>query len=167
MEKLKKRTFGILFFLFANIIYSQTGSLEGKIFDGKINVGFPGVNLILKNIDNKSYGTQTNINGYYKFENLKVGVYSLKISYIGIREKVIENFIIEAGQKEYNLIFPEPCIETDGICPKNHSDNIIPIVYGLPNKRMIAKSKKGIVKLGGCDPSFCEKWYCKTHNISF
>jgi hypothetical protein len=164
---MQKRTFRILFLLFVNIIFSQTGSLEGKIFNEKINVGFPGVNIVLKNSENKIYGTQTDINGHYKCENLKVGTYTLKISSIGFREKVIENFIIETDQKEFSLIFPEPCMETNRICPKNHTDNIIPIVYGLPNKRMMSKSKKGRIKLGGCDPSFCEKWYCKTHNISF
>jgi len=167
MKKLQKSTFGILFFLFANIIFSQTGTLEGKIFDRKIDIGFPNVIIVLKDNENKSYGAETDSNGYYKIEDLKPGSYLLKISYPGIRDKVIENFVIEEKLKEFNLIFPEPCEEKNKVCPKNHTDNIIPIVYGFPNKRMMNKSKKGKIKLGGCDPSFCEKWYCKTHNLNF
>ena len=157
----------IIFLLFTNVLFSQTVSLEGKIFDGKINLGFPGVTIILKDVENKSFGTQTDINGNYKLENLKIGIYTLLISYVGIREKVFENFKIVSEKKEFNLIFPEPCVKKNKVCPENHKDNIIPIVYGFPDKKMMNKSKKGKVKIGGCDPSYCEKWFCKTHNISF
>lgn len=167
MKKLHKRILCLLTFLFVNILFSQVGSLEGKILDRENNQGFPGVILILKDSENKTFGTQTDIEGKYKFENLSAGVYTLKISSIGIRDKIIENFVIEPKPKEFNQIFPEPCAEVSKICPKNHSDKIIPIVYGLPSKKMQTKSKKGKIKLGGCDPSYCEKWYCKTHDLNF
>ena len=50
-------------------------------------------------------------------------------------------------------------------CPKKHSDNIVPIVYGLV---VLKKEYKDSVYLGGCTVSECDpKYYCKTHKIMF
>ena len=51
-------------------------------------------------------------------------------------------------------------------CPKGHSDQIIPIVYGYPGPKLMREANECKVKLGGCivqesDP----KWYCKIHKI--
>ena len=52
------------------------------------------------------------------------------------------------------------------ICPiGNHTNNIIPIVYGLPTPKTMAKAKKGLVHLGGCVLSNCDPhYYCTVHN---
>ena len=157
----------ILFFV--NHIFSQTATLKGKVFDGLIcsECSFPGVVLILTDNDGNTFYAKTDIDGNYKIENLKNGVYTLKVNATGVREKVYENFIIDSSEQKFEFTFPEPCKESGKLCPKQHTDNIIPIVYGLPNKRTMKKAEKGKVKLGGCDSGFCEKWYCKTHNISF
>lgn len=53
-------------------------------------------------------------------------------------------------------------------CPKNHTDNIIPIVYGYPSEELFDKADSGLVRLGGCEVSEdAPNWFCKTHNISF
>lgn len=148
-------------------LFSQSAVLNGKIFDGQINIGFPAVTLILIDKDDKTYGAVTNIDGYYEIQNLQIGVYTLKITSTGVGEKIIENFTIQSKEQTFDLIYPEPCLKTNKLCPKKHKDHIIPIVYGLPSKQMMIKSKKGKIKLGGCNPSFCKKWYCKIHNISF
>ena len=51
-------------------------------------------------------------------------------------------------------------------CPKNHTDNIIPIMYGFPSEEMFAKSDSGLIMLGGCELEEEQNW-CKTHQISF
>lgn len=56
--------------------------------------------------------------------------------------------------------------QKDPKCPKNHTDSIIPIVYGYPSEELFAKSDSGLVALGGCGLSD-ENWYCKIHKISF
>ena len=58
--------------------------------------------------------------------------------------------------------------QNEKICPKNHTDNIIPIVYGMPSEALFAQADSGLVQLGGCeiDDDF-PNWHCKTHNISF
>ena len=157
----------IITLFFSNFLFSQTAVLNGKVFEEDSKVGFPFVQLILKDEKEKSFILQTDLEGNFKFENLIFGVYSLKISFIGLRDNFIEKLIINKDQNELNIKFPEKCIKKNKICPNNHYDNIIPIIYGFPSKKLLNKSKKGKVKLGGCDPSFCEKWYCKKHNLSF
>lgn len=53
-----------------------------------------------------------------------------------------------------------------GYCPEGHSDEIIPIVYGLPTDEMFAKSDSGLVYLAGCEMEE-EQWYCKKHDKTF
>ncbi|NOQ74074.1 MAG: hypothetical protein GQ574_18855 [Crocinitomix sp.] len=52
------------------------------------------------------------------------------------------------------------------ICPKNHKDSIVPIVYGYPSEELFAKSDSGLVVLGGCELGE-ENYFCKIHKISF
>ncbi len=51
-------------------------------------------------------------------------------------------------------------------CPKCNSDNIIPIIYGLPTHELFEDSKAGRVALGGCcqrvDDPLWECGDCKT-----
>jgi len=47
-------------------------------------------------------------------------------------------------------------------CPRCHSSNVIPILYGMPTSEAGEESDKGLIKLGGCDVSDDDpQWYCK------
>lgn len=54
-------------------------------------------------------------------------------------------------------------------CPQgNHTDSIIPIVYGFPTEEDFRKSDSGLVALGGCElPEKLMNFYCKIHRIQF
>ncbi len=78
----------------------------------------------------------------------------------------VGNFLFSQEVKD-SLTTDKPCPISIKYCPEKHVNNIIPIIYGFPNQKMLKKSKKGKIKLGGCNPSKCEKWYCKKHNLSF
>ncbi len=52
------------------------------------------------------------------------------------------------------------------ICPQNHKDSIIPIIYGYPSEALFARSDSGLVALGGCELAD-ENYFCKIHQISF
>jgi len=55
-----------------------------------------------------------------------------------------------------------------GVCPKNHTDSIIPIIYGFPTQESFQKSDSGLVYLGGCDlVENAPTWYCKIHDLTF
>lgn len=54
-------------------------------------------------------------------------------------------------------------------CPQgNHTDSIIPIIYGFPTEEDFRKSDSGLVALGGCElPKEPKKYWCKIHQLDF
>jgi hypothetical protein len=61
-------------------VKAQNGVIAGKVIDAKSNTGLPGATVI---IGSTLQGSVTDIDGNYKINNLKDGVYSVKVSYIG------------------------------------------------------------------------------------
>lgn len=56
----------------------------------------------------------------------------------------------------------------DPICPKNHSDSIIPIIYGFPSEELFEQEDSGLVWLGGCEVwDEAPTWHCKIHQLDF
>ncbi len=41
-------------------------------------------------------------------------------------------------------------MENPPTCPRCHSDEVVPIVYGLPGPELAEESRAGRVALGGC-----------------
>ncbi len=49
-------------------------------------------------------------------------------------------------------------------CLNSHTDHVIPIFYGLPSAKVMAKAKAGKLYLGGCQLTGCDPYYyCLTH----
>lgn len=54
------------------------------------------------------------------------------------------------------------------ICPVCHKkDQVISIRYGKPNRELMEKAEKGLVKLGGCDMGNRPSLYCKRDDLEF
>jgi hypothetical protein len=121
----------------------------------------------------------TSINNIVKvsYRDIMPGNYKIQISGQGQPTTFIDSIFVGTGQKlVLNLNVTGPCLfdhPTDYIpvCPKNHKNKIIPIVYGLvvTNGNTFIKSKKDLkVKYAGCVVSDCDpKFYCKKHDIEF
>jgi hypothetical protein len=163
------RTIGTLLFLLTGTVsFSQSGGLKGQILD---NGQYPFAGLTIRVLDGDSVVTWTTTdgNGDYKVENIKAGLYSLSIQHLGFKERVIKDVSITADEiRQFDINHPGPCTESLKICPKGHTDGLIPIIYGLPGKKLMKKAHKGQIRLGGCIVTDCDpKWYCKTHEIEF
>ena len=67
------------------------------------------------------------------------------------------------------VIYPGPCRfvyskDFKPVCPYNHTDKIVKILYGFPSKKMMKEAKKGLIHLGGCIISDCDpQYYCTIH----
>lgn len=85
--------FAFLFFVSTN--FSATGNLKGKITDSKTGDPLVGANVIILN---HTWGAATAIDGKYEIKNIPVGVYSVKISYVGYEPKIIHKINIEANK---------------------------------------------------------------------
>ena len=124
--------------------------------------------LILKLDSVEVTGTVPDSNGNFKIDKINNGTYSLVIRQIGNRDAITDGLVITSDTLiNLNLVYPPPCTFTTGKNPKcidGHTDRIIPIVYGLPNKRTMEKSKKGKVHLAGCNLTGCDpQFYCTIH----
>jgi len=69
--------------------------------------------------------------------------------------------------KNLEIVYPDPCIPAEKVCPYGHKDNIVPIVYGMPGAETMKMAEQGLVHLAGCVVSDCDpRWYCKAHETS-
>jgi hypothetical protein len=85
----------LILLAFTNLLFSQTGSITGRVTDGSKPI--PGVNIF---IVGTTTGGSTDIDGFYRISNVPVGDQTLQfsaINFITIREKVeiIENRTLE------------------------------------------------------------------------
>ena len=63
-----------------SVLGQSTGSVNGRVTDGRSGEGLPGVNI---QIQGSSFGTTTDLEGYYKLEGLSPGEYTLSFSMMG------------------------------------------------------------------------------------
>jgi hypothetical protein len=111
------------------------------------------------------------------YPSIKPGHYKIQISGQGQPTIIRDSIIVLAGQKLVLSFKVEgPCLYDHPAnyvptCPKNHTDSIIPIVYGLVvtiGDTFIKDKKEMKVKYAGCVTSGCDpQLYCKEHDIEF
>lgn len=157
--------------------YGQTGMIKGQVYDRREQKGLAFANVLLIDKIDPKMGTTTDDNGNYKIGKIPIGIYNLKVSYIGYGDTtLIEIKIMADTILTINLELPPPC-KYDGhrknkTCPKcNKSDKVIPIVYGLlisTNEEDPLKDEGKTFKSGGCNISYCDPhWFCKRDKIEF
>jgi hypothetical protein len=80
---------------------------------------------------------------------------------------LVSSCSVSADVKDYRKKEEEPRAENE--CLKgNHTDSIIPIIYGFPTEEDFRKSDSGLVALGGCElPVKPSKYWCKIHKVDF
>lgn len=128
--------------------------------------------------DTNSFRT-TNVNyvGKMIYTDIQPGHYKILISGQGQKSVIRDSILVGPGQKlVLNFKINGPCLYDHSVgyiptCPKNHTDSIISIVYGLIVTRddWYVKDKKDMkVKYAGCVTSGCDpQFYCKQHDIEF
>ncbi|NMC58438.1 MAG: carboxypeptidase regulatory-like domain-containing protein [Candidatus Methanofastidiosa archaeon] len=163
------RTYIFLILLSTSIYsFAQTGSLKGHVSFLDDNSDLSNLTILLVQNGKEIAGAITDNEGNYVINNIPEGIYDLKFTMLGFRDKIIKDFVINEGLIIENFVFPDPCKPSEKICPQGHSDSIIPIIYGYPTKKQLKKAKKGKIKLGGCVITNCDpKWHCTKHNIDF
>ena len=92
--------------LFATIAQAQqlTQTLRGTIVDKISKTSLPGATVILLNTD-PLIGSTTDTEGNFKLIKVPVGTYTLKISFMGYKEMILPNVMVNSG-KEVVLTVP-------------------------------------------------------------
>jgi hypothetical protein len=77
--------FLLLFSFIIQSISAQNLTVKGIVKDAGSNITLPSASIIVKNNENE-YGKVTDKEGYFIFENIKAGTYSIQISFIGYKK---------------------------------------------------------------------------------
>ena len=80
------------------VAYGQSpkGTIRGTVIDKVTQVTLPGANVLLLNV-NPIVGTTTNEAGNFRLEGVAAGRVSLKISFLGYKEVVLNNLVLNSG----------------------------------------------------------------------
>ncbi|MFY0689363.1 MAG: TonB-dependent receptor [Cyclobacteriaceae bacterium] len=90
---------GLLFIVSQTLSAQEmTQTLRGRILDAQSQFPLIGATILIVNSD-PLIGTTTDIDGYYKIENLPVGTVTLKISSIGYEDQFIPNVKLSIGKQ--------------------------------------------------------------------
>ena len=167
-----KCLFTLLFIFNTLTIFGQTGQKLGIIQKRDSLLNFKYLTVLLIKDSSEVKGTIPAKSGEFSIKEVPKGIYSLVMRQIGFRDAFTDNIVVSDGKTtELNLNYPPPCEFVYGKnaevkCIGGHTDNIIPIVYGLPTKRTMNRAKKGLVRLAGCIVSECDpQYYCKMHKL--
>lgn len=91
------------FLFFINSVDSALGqeitqTIRGTVYDSETRQPLSGASVYLKDT-NPAIGTTTNENGSFRLENVPVGRYILKASFIGYEAFIIPDLLVQAGKE--------------------------------------------------------------------
>ncbi len=84
---------------------AEKGVIRGKVVEevGALPIPFAIVSVFEATSEQPLFTTQTDENGYFKFINLKIGTYKVKISYLGFASLFINEIVITDKDFDKNL----------------------------------------------------------------
>src|SRR5436190_11154472 len=90
---------------------SLTQTIRGTIIDKVSNTPLPGATVVLMN-STPLQGTTTDMDGNFKLSNVTIGKQTLQINYLGYKEQVIPNVIVNSGKEVVlNITLEENYVE--------------------------------------------------------
>jgi CarboxypepD_reg-like domain/TonB-dependent Receptor Plug Domain len=103
MKKLLRITTTVLVLVFSNALFAQnlTQTIKGTVLDKSIKSPLIGANVVLLNT-NPLLGSTVDDNGYFKIQGVPIGKYTLKITFIGFKDVILNNIVVNSG-KELDL----------------------------------------------------------------
>jgi hypothetical protein len=92
---------GVLVALLSAVtVFAQsTQTIRGTVVDEITKTPLVGVNILVVNGSENPLGASTDVNGNFRIENVPVGRQTLKISYIGYEEQLLNNVVVTAGKE--------------------------------------------------------------------
>lgn len=90
----------LLLLLIGNTAFSQqyTATIKGRVTDADSKQPIYGVNVIVLNT-NPPLGAATDLDGYFKIENVTVGRHTIKLSYIGYDDAMLNELQVTSGKE--------------------------------------------------------------------
>jgi len=95
----KKSVFVMTMLWFAGLLMAQpVGNIRGMVTDGASGQTLPGVTIVVAN-SNPIIGTTTDAEGHFRLNNLAVGRYDIRCSYIGYEPAVYREVMVSSGRE--------------------------------------------------------------------
>ncbi len=99
-----------------------TQTIKGRIIDNQTQIPLPGANVVVMNTD-PQIGAVTDMDGYFKIENVVTGRVSLQVSFMGYYPLTFSNLNLSTGKELVLTIeMEEKVIKTEEIIVKAKKD---------------------------------------------
>lgn len=115
--KILKKSFVLVFIFAANWLHAQslTQTLRGKVVDQVTQIPLPGATVMVLNTD-PLVGATTDVEGEFKIQKLPVGTYTIRVSFIGYKDFILPNVIVNSGKEVVlNIPIEEDIVQMDEI----------------------------------------------------
>ena len=148
---------------------AQTSILSGQVLDSQMGGGLAGATVLLKQDTTVVAGCSTKQDGSFQLQRPRSGEYTLEVIATCYRAKRVQLMGTGANPAPFRILLPGFCTYaykrgTIPPCLGGHTDQIVPIAYGLADARTLEKAKKGRLYLGGCRITGCDPgYYCLLH----
>ncbi len=86
---------GVIYILAVNPVNQV---IKGRIIDSDTKITLPGATITLLNSETP-VGCTSDLDGFFKLENVAVGRCGIKVSYLGYKTKVLENMVLKSGKE--------------------------------------------------------------------
>jgi hypothetical protein len=153
-----------------NTILAQVGTVRGVVYDSIITNPVVNANVWL---ETTKIGTITDSMGRYNLNDIPVGSYSINTWNLGY-SKILSDTINIASDSilVHNINLPLCPYFTLGkpdYCPNcGKSDQVVPLIFGEPTKKMKERELNGEIKLAGCKVPTCPpSLFCKRDQTEF
>lgn len=134
----------------------QRGTIRGTVIDKVTKSTLPGANIIILNTD-PVIGSSTDIDGKFKFNNIRVGRWSLKISYIGYQDVILPNqdltsakelvLTIEMEEKVLTKSMVEIKAQTNKSQAINQMTSVSARTFTIEETRQFAGSRNDVARM--------------------
>ena len=118
----------LLIFTSANILAQDlTQTIKGRVVDSDLQFALPGATVIVFDYDPLIGGT-SDVDGYYRLENVPIGRYTIHISYIGYESATISALEVGSGKEVVvNVGLKESAVSLDEVVVKAVQDKKKPL----------------------------------------
>jgi hypothetical protein len=163
-----------LLLLFATMLLvlpsaAQTYVLSGQVIDSYTGGGFAGATVLLRQDTTIVAGCNTNRDGSFQLKKPGLRDYTLEVVTISYRTKRVQLVGSGTNSAPLRILMPGFCPYAykrgkKPACLGGHTDQVVPIAYGLPGAKTMKKAKQGKLCLGGCNVTDCDPgYYCLIH----
>lgn len=113
---MKQIIISVMLMLFAFTFQGQvTQNIKGQVFDKNSEMPLPGASVVIIDSD-PIIGTTTDIDGYFKLENLPLGRYNLSVSFLGYTEQSLPNVELVSGKEVFlNILLEDNIAKLDEV----------------------------------------------------